>query len=154
MAVMDKSPTEGDLSRLLREEDLSRLLEEYVDYQAKWQDIGCFLKISPGVLEVIERDNRGKSGDCFREVLLEWLKNQKNPRESQLQQAVEKIKITTVEKTAAPIIIAVIAILLAIVVLALPSPLPTGTVSGPSNNTPYGFFNATIQTLKELYREH
>ena len=163
--------------------DLSRLLEEYHDYRAEWRAIGCSLNISQGDLNAIEKDYPRNCGDCFRAVLLQWLRNE-NRQETELEQAVEKVKLTyaqdhgelqpKVEMTItihaqdngelqqkeeksikrwllAPIIIAVIAILLS---LFLSTRFPTGTVPGPSNYNAYSLFNTTIQTLKELYREH
>ena len=163
--------------------DLLRLLEEYHNYRAEWRAIGCFLNISPGDLNAIEKDYPRNCGDCFRAVLLQWLRNE-NRQETELEQAVEKVKLTyaqdhgelqpKVEMTItihaqdngelqqkeeksikrwllAPIIIAVIAILLS---LFLSTRFPTGTVPGPSKNISYSLFNATIENLKVLYREH
>ena len=177
--------------RLTEAADFVRLRKKYFHHRAKWRSIGCFLEISQSDLEVIDIDGHGKCDDCFRAVILQWLRNHKKPQESQLRQAVEdaknipaqghgelqqkvemtitmihaqdhgelqqkeeKSKKTTIENLAAPIIFTAIAILLAIVVLTPPTPLPTGTVSGPSNYTSYSLFNATVENLKVLYREH
>ena len=163
-AIMDEDLTEEVL-------DLPRLLEKYYDYRAKWRIIGCFLNISQGDLDAIETDYPKNCGDCFMVVIRLWLRK-KNRQESELQQAVEKAilihaqdhgelqqkkeksKKTIIENMATSIIICVvIAILLATVVLIPPTPLHARTVSGPSNNTSYSLYNATIQTLKEFYKK-
>lgn len=41
---------------------------------AKWEDIGSFLQLDPGLLDIIRKDNPNDCRACFREMLKEWMK--------------------------------------------------------------------------------
>lgn len=44
---------------------------------AQWREIGIRLELPPSELDVIEKDNRGRSKDCLHEMLGLWLKYDK-----------------------------------------------------------------------------
>ena len=77
--------------------DLSRLNGDYFYARSKWKAIGCTLGISADDLEAIDKDNR-KCEDCFREVLLKWLRRQGNKTESELVEAIKAAKICESQK--------------------------------------------------------
>ena len=74
--------------------DISRLHGKYLYARSKWKTIGCALGISPDDLEAIDVDNR-KCEDCFREVLLRWLRLEVSKTESQLAKICESQKNST-----------------------------------------------------------
>ena len=43
----------------------------------QWEEIGIRLKLPPGTLDEIEKDNRGRSRDCLQEMLVTWLRYDK-----------------------------------------------------------------------------
>ena len=51
---------------------LLRELSEEVS--AGWEDIGIYLRLKPGTLEIIKKDNPGDCRACFREMLKVWMK--------------------------------------------------------------------------------
>ena len=53
--------------------DLYDVQEAAWDSRDEWYNIGLALKIDPGTLDVIKKDN-AKTNDCFREMLTIWLK--------------------------------------------------------------------------------
>jgi adenylate kinase family enzyme len=69
--------------------DLRMLLKKYLRHQVKWYDIGLHLGIQKYALDIIKHDCQDKSGDCFREMLDYWLKNDMSADESRLQKATE-----------------------------------------------------------------
>ena len=72
-------------------DDLPRLYREYFYARAQWYAIGCALGVSADDLEAIDRDHRGKCEDCFREVLLKWLRKRGSKTESELVQAIDDL---------------------------------------------------------------
>ena len=44
---------------------------------AQWREIGIRLELPPSELDVIEKDNRGRSKDCLHEMLMAWLRYDK-----------------------------------------------------------------------------
>ena len=54
--------------------DLKTVNECTYPARSKWYDIGIKLDIDVGTLEAINKDNLGKCGDCFRELLITWLR--------------------------------------------------------------------------------
>lgn len=56
------------------------LLRELSDVvSARWEDIGIQLHLSPGILEIIKKDNPGDCRVCLREMLKEWMKQVEPP---------------------------------------------------------------------------
>ena len=41
---------------------------------AKWEEIGSYLQLEPGFLEIIKKDNPNDCRACLREMLKEWMK--------------------------------------------------------------------------------
>ena len=85
----------------LNEGDLARLYKQYSHYRAKWMFIGDALGISTGDLEAIGKDQRvgdarlpGSCDECFREVLIRWLRQPGEKNERKLCQAAEKPKFS------------------------------------------------------------
>ena len=65
------SPTfTGTLSIL----DLGTVLSTTLSASSRWYNVGLGLGISPDTLDVIDRNHRGDCGDCYRNVLAEWLR--------------------------------------------------------------------------------
>ena len=51
------------------------LLRELTDeVSARWEDIGLYLDLKPGELEIIKKDNPRDSKACLREMLKLWMK--------------------------------------------------------------------------------
>lgn len=71
--------------------DLHRLNQEYGSHCSRWYDIGCALRINPNDLDAIEKDQRGKCEDCFREVLAKWLRKEGKKAESELIHAIQEL---------------------------------------------------------------
>ena len=82
----------------LCQDDLSRLYKKFFSSRAQWYAIGCALGVSGDDLEAIERDHRGKCDDCFRAVLLRWLRKKGNKTESELIKAIKAVKISKKQK--------------------------------------------------------
>ena len=85
------------MDRCLGPKDLSRLNGEYFYARSEWKTIGCTLGISADDLEAIDKDNR-KCEDCFREVLLKWLRRQGNKTETELIEAIKAAKVYESQK--------------------------------------------------------
>ena len=69
--------------------DLRDIQRAAWDSRDEWYNIGLELKIDPGTLDVIKRDNT-KTNDCFREMLTTWLKVvQPEPTLSALAEALQ-----------------------------------------------------------------
>ena len=60
------------------------------DARAKWCDIGLELKIDPGSLDAIEKENPRDVQGCLREVLKKWLRrSHPKPTQGALMKALE-----------------------------------------------------------------
>ena len=46
---------------------------------ADWEDIGLFLGLGPGQVDIIKTDNPSDCQDCFREMIKVWFKQQVDP---------------------------------------------------------------------------
>ena len=69
--------------------DLPIIMEKIWDARAKWYNIGLGLRINPGTLDAIEKNNRNVD-DQFRETLGVWLKtNQPQPTKALLAEALQ-----------------------------------------------------------------
>ena len=55
-------------------DDLLDVLEEMMPVVNSWKAIGRGLRIDPGRLEMIQKDNSGNSKECLSEMLTCWLK--------------------------------------------------------------------------------
>ena len=82
----------------LCQDDLSRLYKKFFSSRSQWYAIGCALGVSGDDLEAIERDHRGKCDDCFRAVLLRWLRKKGNKTESELIKEIKAVKISKKQK--------------------------------------------------------
>ena len=81
------------------EEDLCKCFKILLPEEAhNWKNIGVLLEILYGVLDCIEADYRGKSRDCLREMLREWIKRTPDRLWTQLAEAVEVINPIVAEK--------------------------------------------------------
>lgn len=58
----------------LNEKDLNLIQNILWCARVKWNNIGLALKIDPSTLEVIKRDNHCNTDECFKEMLLKWLR--------------------------------------------------------------------------------
>lgn len=68
---------------------LSKLHTKYSKYESKWFGFGVKLGISVDRLEAIKTDNH-KCHDCFREMIMFWLRNGSR-KESDLKQVAKAI---------------------------------------------------------------
>ena len=59
----------------LCEKDLPSILNELSGAKSKWYNTGIQLKLEISVLESIRNDYRGSIDDCFREMIVAWLKS-------------------------------------------------------------------------------
>lgn len=69
------------------------LAELTTEVAYRWEDIGIFLQLNPGILKTIKSDHPNDSKACLRETLMEWLKQQVDPAPSWLDiiDALDKI---------------------------------------------------------------
>ena len=58
---------------LLRPNDLKEVRNLVWNAQTKWYDIGVELSLNPHSLRAIRRDYSNNSGDCFNQILQDWL---------------------------------------------------------------------------------
>ena len=76
-----------------------RILE---DVCSKWRDIGDLIGLTLGRLESIDKDRRGISADCCRDVFCDWLKQEEGRRYpvswDGVCQLLKNIKLSTVAK--------------------------------------------------------
>ena len=69
--------------------DLPNIMRKIWDARVKWYNIGLGLRINPGALDAIEKNN-GNVDDRFREMLGVWLKtNQPQPTKALLAEALQ-----------------------------------------------------------------
>ena len=69
--------------------DLPSIMEKIWDARAKWYNIGLGLRINPGTLDAIEKNNDNVD-DRFRDMLGDWLKAmQPQPTKALLAQALQ-----------------------------------------------------------------
>jgi hypothetical protein len=70
--------------------DLPEVFTSVFDARAKWYDIGLVLKIDPGSLDAIEKENPRDFQGCLRALLKTWLrKSQPKPTWGALVKALE-----------------------------------------------------------------
>jgi hypothetical protein len=127
-------------------DDLSRLYREYFSSRAKWRAIGCSLGVSASDLEAIEINQHGKCEDCFRQLLINWLRKGGRKTEEELRQAIDLCNIEDDTSLFPNWIYITIMVLLSIV-----SAIPAVHVHRwltPSSLT------TAAHTLKGLYRHH
>ena len=115
-----------------------RFIQKVLPLRANWRTIGCRLGIVQSELDVIDKDNRGQSGECFMAVLDLWLKTG-DRRESELDQAVASEKALARQNNALCVIL-IASLFVAIISIMLG----------------YLYFNAkplaTTDTLKDRYK--
>ena len=71
---------------------LSDIFRELLPLASHWKSIGEYLKLPPGLLNIISFDNHNRERDCLRETLEHWLKTTDPPPTwEQLVQAVKPI---------------------------------------------------------------
>ena len=57
-----------------------------------WIDFGTFLGLQVYSLKIIEEEQRGKVGNCKREMLQDWLKNAEDTTKQRLYESFSKYK--------------------------------------------------------------
>ena len=84
-------------SRQLSERDLHWLMEKYYRHRNKWYNIGIALLIDAGTLDAIQLHRHEKCDDCFRDMLLTWLRKPpiKPATELQLVTATRKFSVSS-----------------------------------------------------------
>ena len=63
---------------IIGEDDNFDILTEMMPVAGSWKAIGRGLRIVPGRLEAIQKDNPGNSKECLSEMLTCWLKRNYN----------------------------------------------------------------------------
>ena len=111
-AVIPKTETVSSVSSVASSSSSSNELEQRLDIHSLrhvyrllyslapyWMDIGIFLMLEMSTLRTIERDYRGRSVECLREVLSVWLKRScPPPTWKDLIEAIEPIDPFQAEK--------------------------------------------------------
>ena len=86
-SMVSQTSAMSKMDHPLTPDDVYPLYNKYFDARSRWYGVGSALRISAGDLKAIEKDNRGICEDCFREVLLKWLRRQGRKTESELTKA-------------------------------------------------------------------
>ena len=63
---------------LIGQDDLFDILTEMMPVASSWKAIGRGLRIDPGRLDMIQKDNPGNCGECLSVMLTCWLKRNYN----------------------------------------------------------------------------
>ena len=64
----------------MNEQGQTQTLRILEDVCSQWTDIGDLIGLSLGRLNAIEKDRRGISADCCRDVFYDWLKQEEGRR--------------------------------------------------------------------------
>ena len=134
-----------DHSISLHPKDLSRLHGEYLYARSKWKTVGCALGINPDDLDAIDIDNR-KCEDCFRELLLKWLRQPGRKAKPKLDQAIQK----AYSNLRFPSWV-YIAIMIVMVLFSILSAIPAVHMYRWITANP---LTTAAHSLKKLYRHH
>ena len=59
--------------------DLHKVLKATWEARAKWYNCGLALGLTAGTLDAVKKGNIGDCGDCFTEMLKEWLQKVRPP---------------------------------------------------------------------------
>ena len=71
----------------LNSNDLQRVQNSIWEARVQWYNLGLGLDITPDSLDAIKLDNGHKTEDCFRTMLVQWLREQQRPNWRALAQA-------------------------------------------------------------------
>ena len=72
----------------LRINDLGKVQDTIWEARTVWYNVGLALEITPDTLEAIKKDN-AKTEDCFRDMLIKWLREHEQPTWSALAEALK-----------------------------------------------------------------
>ena len=75
--------------------DLSWVMKKYYEHRNEWYNIGIALLIDEGTLDTIQQYRHERFEDCFRDMLLTWLRSEKPATESQLINATRKVRVSS-----------------------------------------------------------
>ena len=98
IAKMDPNPSLAPQlsSRKLSVRDLWWVMKKYYEHRNEWYNIGIALLIDVGTLDAIQQYRHERSNDCFRDMLLTWLRSSRREKpatESQLINATRKVRV-------------------------------------------------------------
>ncbi len=85
-------------SRKLSVVDLLWVMKKYHEHRNEWYNIGIALLIDAGTLDAIQQYRHERSNDCFRDMLLTWLRNSRREKpatELQLINATRKVRVNS-----------------------------------------------------------
>ena len=71
--------------------DLAHLMGFLMIISHQWQLLGLYLGLRYSLLKQIERKQRGRTYDCLREMLADWLQQSDSPSWSTLQTALKQM---------------------------------------------------------------
>ena len=63
-------------------------------YAAHWWEIGIFLNIEPGQLEVIKQDNPADSNRCCSVLFMKWLRGTENASWEKMFEAIDQATVS------------------------------------------------------------